>query len=104
MCYAKGYEVSAVNSWEPYDPSWLVELVSPYRSDYPWLVLACAQCLTAQKESEYYTHFVDPKSAEWKFKKTISLKDESNEEYVVDILEGNRVGGIESLSKLINNS
>jgi hypothetical protein len=92
------------SEWEPYDPSWLVELAGRYASEYPWLGEAFSRCLRAKPESQFYTHFVDPAGEEWEFETTLTLKCPKEGEIVIDILKGNQVGGIEFLSKLIESS
>lgn len=87
--------------WVPYDPTWLVELANKQcMKDEPWLPAALAKCTKAVIESEAYIIFYAPNSKPTdKFETTIELFTE-NDSLVLDIYEGNRVGGVEFLSKI----
>lgn len=89
------------SEFKPYDPTWLVELGLKYSEDYPWLADAFSRCRRARPESKFYTHFVDPAGPKWKLQQTITVTHELEGDLVIDILEDNRIGGIEFLTKLI---
>ncbi len=95
--------------WEEYDPTWLVEAAEKYKSEYPWLPSALAECIKAKRESKFYTAFVNQKNpnkpgSEWQFETNIILEETAEGEVVLDILQNNRVGGVEFLSKLCGSS
>ena len=94
-----------MSEWKPYDPAWLVELAKAQVPEEAWLPAALAACTMARQESEAYIHFVhrpdsDEPDSEWEAQTDIVLKHPTEGELVLDILEGNRVGGVEFLSKL----
>jgi len=94
-----------MSEWKPYDPAWLVELAKAQVPEEAWLPAALAACTMALQESEAYIHFVhradsDEPDSEWESQTDIVLKHPTEGELVLDILEGNRVGGVEFLSKL----
>jgi len=93
--------------WEKYDPKWLID-ASKYRyEEYPWLKEALSLCTEAKKSSNLYTYFVNSKNAnkpksEWQFQQSITIENTIEGDVVIDIIETNRVGGIEFLTKVIN--
>jgi hypothetical protein len=94
-----------MSEWKPYDPAWLVELAKAQVPEEAWLPAALAACTMARQDSEAYIHFVhgadsDEPDSEWEAQTDITLKHPTEGELVLDILEGNRVGGVEFLSKL----
>ena len=94
-----------MTDWKPYDPTWLVALAKEQLPDEPWLPAALAACTMARQESAAYIHFVtrsdpDEPGSEWGEQRDLILKHPTEGELVLDILEGNRVGGVEFLAKL----
>ena len=94
-----------MSDWKPYDPAWLIELAKEQLPEETWLPAALAACTMARQESAAYIHFVgkaDPEepSSEWQAQTDFRLKHPTEGELVLDILEGNRVGGVEFLEKL----
>lgn len=94
-----------MTDWKPYDPAWLVELAKAQHPEEAWLPAALAACTMARQESAAYIHFVnkadpDEPSSEWQEQMDITLKHPTEGELVLDILEGNRIGGVEFLAKL----
>ncbi len=98
-----------MSDWKPYDPTWLVELAKQQVPEEAWLPAALAACTMASQESAAYIHFVKPvdsdepsseSSSEWQAQTDLTLKHPTEGDLVLDILEGNRVGGIEFLAKL----
>ena len=95
--------------WQPYDPTWLVELAKAQLPEEDWLPAALAACTRARQESEAYIHFVNPADpndagSEWEVQMDFTLRHPTEGDLVLDILEGNRVGGVEFLSKLAGDS
>ena len=98
-----------MSDWEPYDPTWLVELARTTRPEFPWLAGALAICTRCRVESECYVRFVNPDGAnqpgaEWQFKENLFLYDLTEGNLVVDILQDGRVGGIEFYDRLFSNA
>jgi hypothetical protein len=94
-----------VTEWKPYDPTWLVELAKAQLPEEPWLPAALAACTSASQESAAYIHFVDPAhpsepDSEWQVQTNLTLQHPTEGDLVLDVLEGNRVGGVEFLAKL----
>lgn len=91
--------------WRPYDPTWLVELAGEQFPDRPSLAEALAKC-TRARDGGVVLHFVPsrrpnrPGSA-WQFKESLILEHPTEGDLVVDILEGERVGAVEFISKLL---
>lgn len=92
---------------EEYDPTWLIEAAENYKDKYPWLINSLKSCTKATKESNLYTYFVDKSNpnklhSEWQFQECIILENTSEGEIVIDIIKTNRVGGIEFLTRVMN--
>jgi len=91
--------------WKPYDPAWLVESARSQRPDLPWLADALARCTRAADGGRAYLYFVDatapnqPGSA-WQIQENVMLEHPREGTLVLDILTGNRVGGVEFLARL----
>lgn len=92
--------------FEPYDPTWLVDLARQQRPDLTWLIdslAACTQC--HWKRRRIYVHFVNPEhanqpGADWQYRETISLDHPEYGHIKLDVLNDNRVGGIEFYDRL----
>ena len=94
------------SKFEKYDPSWIVEASEKLKDEYPWLPYALKKCTRVVKKSKYYIYFVNPKNpnklnSEWQFDENILIEDTVHGDIVLDILKGERVGGIEFYSKLL---
>ena len=94
-------------NWESYDPSWLVELARDQLPEEPWLPGALALCRHARSESRAYVYFVDPVNAnkpgsQWQFETNLILDHPSEGTLVLDVLTGQRIGGVEFLSRISN--
>lgn len=92
-------------NWKRYDPTWLVDLAAKSRPELEWLPEALSRCTQAAQESDAYIHFIDPLNAnepksEWQFKENVILEHPEHGELVLDILSGNRIGGVEFLRRL----
>ena len=91
--------------WEPYDPTWLSELARVQARETPWLADALGQCTRHARESRAYIYFVNPVApnqpgSEWQFEGNVMLFDNREGELVLDVLKGQRVGGVEFLRYL----
>ena len=94
-----------MSDWKPYDPAWLVELAKEQLPEEAWLPAALAACTMARQESDAYIHFAKPADSdepisEWQVQTDLTVKHPTEGELVLDILQGNRVGGVEFLAKL----
>ena len=94
-----------MTEWKSYDPTWLVELAKEQLPDEKWLPAALAACTMAMQESDAYIHFVkgedsDEPASEWEVQTDFNLKHPTKGDLVLDVLEGNRIGGVEFLDKL----
>lgn len=95
--------------WKKYDPDWLVTLAREQQPEHQWLADSLLRCRRAKKESDYYLYFVDGsapnrKGSAWQFSHNITLEHPLHGEIVVDILKGNKVGGIEFLGLLLDDT
>ena len=91
--------------WKSYDPTWLVDLAKEQLPEEAWLPAALAACTMARQESPAYIHFVKPADSdepisEWEVQTDLHLKHPTEGDLVLDVLEGNRIGGVEFLEKL----
>ncbi|MEM7343676.1 MAG: hypothetical protein AAF485_05500 [Chloroflexota bacterium] len=92
--------------WEPYDPSWLVNLAKEQRPEAEWLPRALADCTKAkQGNSEAYLYFVDSQNANkpgsaWQFETNITLQSPTEGWLILDVLKDNEIGGIEFYDRL----
>lgn len=92
---------------EKYDPSWLVEASLQVAAEYPWLPQALSTCTHIKKETEFYIYFLSPPEnpnkpgSEWQYQEGITLVNtREGGEVILDIVQGNLVGGVEFSSKL----
>ena len=90
--------------WKPYNPTWLVTLAQENYPDQPWLAEALARCTQCAEESPAYLHFVDPADpnnpgSEWQFDENILLEHPQEGTLILDILRGQRIGGVEFLGR-----
>ena len=97
--------MEAHKTWEPYDPTWLVELAREQHPDKPWLADALAACTRCRCGSAAYIHFVNnerPNQAgsEWQFDTNLELQSPTEGEIILDVLTGQRVGGLELINKI----
>lgn len=82
----------------PYDPGWLVEFARQAASEYPWLPAALEKCTSGVWTDRAYIRFVP--TGDWGVVENIVLDDTPEGDIVLDVLEGQRIGGIEYLSRL----
>lgn len=93
-----------LTGWTDYDPQWLIALARAQHQDKKWLEEAFAECISA-KVGKAYVYFVSSSNpnqlgSEWQFEQNLILDHPIRGEIVVDILKGNRIGGIELLKEL----
>jgi hypothetical protein len=91
--------------WDKYDPEWLALLAEVQLPEERWLPEAIRKCTKYHVENKAYYYFVSPKNAnklgaEWQHDRCFIINDSKEGDIVLDILKGNRVGGIEFTKKL----
>ena len=92
-------------NWEPYDPTWLIDLAREQHPEEAWLPEALAACTRCRRESEAYIHFVDSNrpnkpGSGWQFDTNLELQSPTEGWIVLDILVDHRVGGVEFVDKI----
>ncbi len=93
--------------WVDYDPSWLVSAAEAELTDdedRP-IIDALKKCTQAKIESDAYIYFVDARNAneedsEWNFDRNVMLFNTEHGIIVIDILKGNKIGGIEFFDRV----
>jgi hypothetical protein len=90
---------------EGFDPRMLVEVVRAQAPEFPWLPEALGSCPTGEWESRAYVGYVSRLSpnqpgSEWQFETNVVLSHESLGMVVLDVLKGDRLGGIEFVDKI----
>jgi hypothetical protein len=98
-----------MTDWQPYDPTWLVELAKAQLPEETWLPAALAACTSASQESPAYIHFVNPADpdapgSEWEVQTDLTLRHPTEGDLVLDVLDGNKIGGVEFLAKLASDT
>lgn len=91
--------------WVTYKPEWIIEIAKKQIPDKPEIIKALALCTKVKVESRAYIYFVNMENpnepnSEWQFEENIMLEDKKNGTIVLDILKGNKIGGIEFLKFL----
>lgn len=86
--------------WQAYDPDWIVELAKEQIPDRPEIIRALSECIKARVRNRAYTYFVSADNAnqpnsEWQFKGNVMLEDKKHGIIILDVLRGDRIGGIE---------
>ena len=90
---------------EGFEPMMLVETVRTQALEFPWLVDALMTCGPGDWESRAYVGYVsranpNQTGSEWQFETNVVLEHEKLGMVVLDILKGNRLGGIEFVDKI----
>lgn len=91
--------------WKSYDPEWLAKLAEEQCPEMPWLPGALRNCRRGWWESRAYVYFAgsdrpNREDSAWRFERNAMLTDKKEGDLVLDILEGQRVGGVEFLKRL----
>ncbi len=90
-----------------FEPSQLVNVAMEQAPDFPWLPHALATCSAGQWRGSAYIAYVpsdrpNHPGSEWQFETCVVLEHETLGQVVVDILQGQRIGGIEFVDRLLN--
>ena len=91
--------------WETYDAEWLIKIAEEQIPEEIEIINSLKSIKKGSWESRAYIYFVDPSNpnepgSKWQFNENICLKDKKKGEVILDILEGNVVGGVEFLKYL----
>ncbi len=90
---------------EGFHPHMLIEAAREQAPEYAWLPEGLASCAGGEWESRAYIHYVSSRNpnkpgAEWQFETNVVLHHESLGMVVLDILKGERLGGVELVDRL----
>jgi hypothetical protein len=90
---------------EGFEPRMLIDTVVAQAPEFPWLPEALRKCTAGQWESRAYVWYVprcspNQPGSEWQFEANVVLSHDSIGMVVIDILKGNRLGGIEFVDKI----
>jgi hypothetical protein len=90
---------------EGFYPTMLLEAVKAQAPEFPWLPEALEDCGPGEWESRAYVGYISRRQpnrpgSEWQFQTNVVLSHESLGMVVLDILEGDRLGGIEFVDKI----
>lgn len=88
-----------------FHPRMLIAAVQEQAPEFGWLEEALCNCGTGEWESPAYVGYVsrhrpNQPGAEWQFEKNVVLQHEELGMVVLDVLKGNRLGGIEFLDRI----
>lgn len=92
-------------NWQEYDPKWLLELAQQQIPNEIQVIESLKKCTSCFQRSKAYIYFVDgsnpnQKDAAWQFDRNVILEDKKLGTIILDVLEGNKVGGVEFLKYL----
>jgi len=91
--------------WREFDSQRLVELAVEQYPEEGWLQESLALCSQVADDGTGTYFFFTPREAasdgnsEWEFQKNISLRDPEFGELILDVLQNNRIGGIDFIEK-----
>jgi hypothetical protein len=90
---------------EGFEPRMLIEAVRKQAPEFPWLPDALMKCGRGEWESRAYVTYVSQSNpnqpdSDWQFQTNIVLSHDTLGMVVLDILKGNRLGGIEFVDKI----
>jgi hypothetical protein len=88
-----------------FDPQMLIDDARAQAPECPWLPDALARCGTGKWKSSAYLHYVssiDPNrpNSQWQFKTSVVINHRTLGMVVIDILQGDRIGGIEFVDRI----
>jgi hypothetical protein len=90
---------------EGFDPRMLVDAARKQAPSYLWLPDALANCPKGNWRSRAYVHYVSSKNAnqpgaEWQHDKCVTLTHDTLGTVIIDVLKGDRIGGIEFFDRI----
>ena len=94
---------------EGFEPMMLIEAVREQAPEFPWLPDALMKCGDGEWESRAYVGYVSSNNAnqpgsDWQIETNVVLSHDRLGTVVLDILKGNRLGGIEFVDKILSGS
>ena len=104
-CPIDGSASGVLMNWAPDDPSLTRSLATKQLPGETWLPKALAACRRCRWESRAYAYFVDgsnpnQQGSDWQFVKNLRLSDPKEGAIILDVLVGNRIGGVEFVDRL----
>lgn len=83
----------------------LIEDAQAQVPEFPWLPAALSSCGPGKWESRAYVHYVSPvdpnlPDSQWHFEKNVVIDHSVLGMVVIDIMKGNRIGGIEFVDRI----
>ena len=91
--------------WRKFDPQPLMKLAEEQFPEQSWLVESLSLCVKVADDGNGTYFYFTPREAasdgqtEWEFQKNISLRDPNFGELILDVLQNNRIGGIDFIEK-----
>ncbi len=90
---------------EGFEPMMLIEAVREQAREFSWLPDALMKCGRGEWESRAYVAYVSQSNpnqpgSDWQFETNVLLFHDKFGMVVLDILKGNRLGGIEFVDKI----
>lgn len=90
---------------EGFDPQMLIEDAQAQAPQFPWLPAALNRCIDGKWESRAYVRYVSSIAAnqpgsEWQFDTNIVIDHSELGMVVIDLLRGDRIGGIEFVDRI----
>lgn len=88
-----------------FDPRVLIEMAKKVAPELPWLPEALNNCGSGTWKSRAYVHYVSSENANkpgaaWQYETTVGFSHPSLGLVHIDILKGQRIGGIEFVDKI----
>jgi RNA polymerase II subunit A small phosphatase-like protein len=88
-----------------FEPRMLIEDALAQAPEFAWLPAALAHCGPGEWKSRAYVHYVssvDPNQpgSDWQFKNSVVIDHRIFGEVVIDILQGDRIGGVEFIDRI----
>lgn len=88
-----------------FEPRILIEAVKEQAPNFPWLPEALSKCGAGEWESRAYVRYVSHRNpnqpgSEWQFESNVVLNHQTLGMVVIDVLKGNRLGGIEFVDRI----
>ncbi len=91
--------------WKKFDSKRLVKLAEEQFPEESWLAESLAFCTEVADDGTGTYFYFTPRDAasngktEWEFQKNLSLRDPEFGELILDVLQNNRIGGIDFIEK-----
>ena len=88
-----------------FEPTMLIAAVQEQAPEFPWLPDALAKCGEGEWESRAYVRYVSRRNPNqpgsvWQFEVNVVLQHKALGMVVLDILKGDRLGGIEFVDRI----